>query len=226
MSRILIIDDESALLRALADSFRFESYEVLTAEDGETGYRLIKDHKPELLILDLMLPRMSGYDLCRKLRAEGVEIPILMLTARGEEVDRVIGLDLGADDYVTKPFSIRELSARVRALLRRARPLHNLPDELRFANVEVDFRSYQASKGGQTLDLTRKEYQLLRLLVSRAPEAVTRDELLDEVWGQENYPTTRTVDTHVANLRVKLEGDPHHPCHLVTVHGVGYRWDP
>ncbi|MEK7409248.1 MAG: response regulator transcription factor [Acidobacteriota bacterium] len=226
MNCILIIEDEPALLRALADNFVFESYEVVTAEDGETGYRLVKERRPDLLILDLMLPRMSGYDVCRKLRAEGVEIPILMLTARGEEADRVVGLDLGADDYVTKPFSVRELNARVRALLRRAKPLRSLPDELRFGEVTVDFRSYEARKGGRALDLTRKEFQLLRLLVSRAPEVVTRDELLDEVWGLENYPTTRTVDTHVANLRVKLEGDPRHPTHLVTVHGVGYRWVP
>jgi len=226
MSRILIIEDEPALLRALADSFRFESYEVLTAQDGEMGLRLVKDKKPDLLILDLMLPRMSGYDVCRRLRAEGVEIPILMLTARGEEADRVVGLDLGADDYVTKPFSVRELGARVRALLRRAKPLRTLPDRLRFGDVTVDFRSYVARKGERVLDLTRKEFQLLRLLVARAPDVITRDELLDEIWGQDCYPTTRTVDTHIANLRVKLEDDARQPRHLVTVHGVGYRWSP
>jgi len=226
MSRILIIEDEPALLRALADSFSFESYEVLTAQDGEMGLRLVKDKKPDLLILDLMLPRMSGYDVCRRLRAEGVEIPILMLTARGEEADRVVGLDLGADDYVTKPFSVRELGARVRALLRRAKSLHTLPDKLRFGYVTVDFRSYVASKGERVLDLTRKEFQLLRLLVARAPDVITRDELLDEIWGQDCYPTTRTVDTHIANLRVKLEDDAQQPRHIVTVHGVGYRWSP
>ncbi len=226
MSRILIIEDETALLRALADSFRFESYEVLTAEDGETGLRMAREKKPDLLILDLMLPRMSGYEVCRKLRAEGVEVPILMLTARGEEADRVVGLDLGADDYVTKPFSVRELGARVRALLRRAGRLHTLPDCQRFGDVTVDFRSYVARKGERVLDLTRKEFQLLRILVSRAPDAVTRDELLDEVWGQDCYPTTRTVDTHVANLRVKLGETAQEPRHLVTVHGVGYRWSP
>jgi DNA-binding response OmpR family regulator len=147
-----------------------------------------------------------------------------MLTARGEEADRVVGLDLGADDYVTKPFSIRELSARVRALLRRPAPLRTLPDELRLDNIRINFRSYEASINGRSLDLTRKEYQLLRLLVSRGGEAVTRDELLNEVWGQETYVTTRTVDTHVSNLRAKLEQDSHHPRRLITVHGVGYRW--
>jgi DNA-binding response OmpR family regulator len=224
MTRILIIEDELPLQRALADNFSFESYEVLTAADGDTGYRLAKEKNPDLVILDLMLPRMSGYDVCRKLRAEGVSTPILMLTARGEEADRVVGLDLGADDYVTKPFSIRELSARVRALLRRPAPLRTLPDELRLDNIRINFRSYEASINGRSLDLTRKEYQLLRLLVSRGGEAVTRDELLNEVWGQETYVTTRTVDTHVSNLRAKLEQDPHHPRRLITVHGVGYRW--
>ncbi len=224
MTRILIIEDETALLRALADSFRFESYEVLTAQDGETGLRLVKEKSPDLLILDLMLPRMSGYEVCRRLRAEGVEIPIVMLTARGEEADRVVGLDLGADDYVTKPFSVLELGARVRALLRRAKRLHVLPDKLLFGDVDIDFRAYTAKKGEKILELTRKEFQLLRILVARAPDVVTRDELLDEIWGQDCYPTTRTVDTHIANLRVKLGDDAQEPRHLVTVHGVGYRW--
>ena len=224
MSRILIIEDELPLQRALADNFTFESHEVITASDGQSGYRLAKEEKPDLVILDLMLPRLSGYDVCRRLRAEGISTPILMLTARGEEADRVVGLDLGADDYVTKPFSVRELSARVRALLRRPALLRTLPDDLRLDGIEIDFRAYEATKDGRPLDLTRKEYQLLRLLVSRAGEAVTRDELLNEVWGQETYVTARTVDTHVANLRAKLEREPHHPRWLITVHGVGYRW--
>ena len=224
MSRILIIEDELPLQRALADNFRFESYEVITAADGETGYRLATEGQPDLVILDLMLPRLSGYDVCRKLRAEGLSTPILMLTARGEEADRVVGLDLGADDYVTKPFSVRELSARVRALLRRPAPLKTLPNVVRLDGIEIDFRSYEGTKDGRPLELTRKEVQLLRLLVSRAGEAVTRDELLNEVWGEETYVTARTVDTHVFHLRAKLERDPRHPRRLVTVHGVGYRW--
>jgi DNA-binding response OmpR family regulator len=224
MSRILIIEDELPLQRALADNFAFESYEVLTAADGQTGYRLATEQNPDVVILDLMLPRMSGYDLCRKLRAEGITTPVLMLTARGEEDDRIVGLDLGADDYVTKPFSVRELSARVRALLRRGKPLRTMPDVLCLDGIEVDFRSYEARRDGCPLDLTRKEFHLLRLLVSRSGEAVTRDELLNEVWGQETYVTTRTVDTHVANLRSKLERDPRRPQRLITVHGVGYRW--
>ncbi len=224
MSRILIVEDEPALLRALADGFSFESYEVFTAADGENGYRLAREKNPDLLILDIMLPRMSGYDVCRKLREERSGVLILMLTARGEEADRIVGLDLGADDYVTKPFSVRELSARVRALLRRAGSLQSAPDELRFDDVFIDFQRYEATRGGQPLDITRKEFHLLRLLASRAGEAVSREKLLEEVWGMESYPTTRTVDTHVFNLRAKLERDPRAPIHLITVHGIGYRW--
>ena len=224
MSVILVIEDDPSILRGLADNLRFESYEVLTAADGEIGCRMIREHKPDLIILDLMLPKMSGYELCRKARGEGVTTPILMLTARGEEADRVLGLDLGADDYVTKPFSVRELLARVRALLRRAQPPNAPPDELRFEDVEVDFRSYEARKGGQPLEMTRKEFQLLRALAARAGEVVTRDELLNEVWGYENYPSTRTVDNHIASLRTKLETNPADPRHLKTVHGVGYKF--
>jgi DNA-binding response OmpR family regulator len=223
MSRIVIIEDDPAILRGLADNLKFESYEVHTASDGEAGYVLIKEKKPDLIILDLMLPKLSGYEVCRKARDEGITTPIMMLTARGEEGDRVLGLDLGADDYVTKPFSVRELMARVRALLRRANPSNASPDELRFDDVVIDFRSYEARKGDQTLEMTRKEFGVLRLLASRPGEVVTRDELLNEVWGLENYPTTRTVDNHIATLRAKLENNPSEPRHLLTVHGVGYK---
>ena len=223
MSRVLVVEDDPAILRGLADNLRFESYEVLTATDGETGYRLAREQRPDVVVLDLMLPRMSGYEVCRKLRAEGVQTPILMLTARGEEADRILGLDLGADDYITKPFSIRELLARIRAVLRRAHPLKAMPDELRFADVAIDFRKYEAKKGERVLDLTRKEFGILRFLAARAGDVVTRDDLLNEVWGYESSPTTRTVDTHVASLRAKLCDDPAQP-RLQTVHGVGYKW--
>jgi DNA-binding response OmpR family regulator len=224
MSRILVVEDDPAILRGLADNLKFESYEVLTAGDGEAAYRLLREAKPDLLILDLMLPRMSGYELCRKARSEGITTPILMLTARGEEADRVLGLDLGADDYVTKPFSVRELLARVRAILRRgAGPPKPMPDDLRFSDVVVDFRRYEARKGKKTLEMTRKEFGLLRLLAARAGEVVSRQELLNEVWGYENYPSTRTVDNHIASLRSKIEEDPAQPRRLLTVHGVGYK---
>jgi DNA-binding response OmpR family regulator len=179
---------------------------------------------PNLIVLDLMLPRMSGLELCRKLRSEGVQIPILMLTAKSEESDRVLGLDLGADDYVTKPFSLRELLARIRALLRRAQPDQPLPAELHFGNVEIDFLRFETRRNGKPLEMTRKEYAVLRLLAARAGRAVTRDELLNEVWGYEAYPVSRTVDNHVAGLRAKLERDPANPQYIKTVHGIGYKF--
>ena len=158
MSRILVVEDDPAILRGLTDNLKFESYEVLAATDGETGYRLIHERKPDLIVLDLMLPKLSGYELCRKVRSEGIATPIVMLTARGQEADRVLGLDLGADDYVSKPFSVRELLARIRAILRRTQPPRALPDELRFDDVVVDFRRYEANKAGNSLEMTRKEF--------------------------------------------------------------------
>jgi DNA-binding response OmpR family regulator len=227
---ILAIEDDPAILRGLSDNLRFEGYAVLTATDGETGYQLLRERKPDLIVLDLMLPRMSGYELCRKLRGEGVTTPILMLTARSEEPDRVLGLDLGADDYVTKPFSVRELMARIRALLRRSQPVadgaRSLPDQLHFGGVEIDFPRYEARRDGKIVEMTRKEFAIVRLLASRAGEVISRDELLNEVWGIESYPSSRTVDNHVAGVRAKLERDPSQPEHIKTVHGVGYKFVP
>ena len=233
MITILTVEDDPAILRGLSDNLRFEGYEVVTATDGETAYRMQRERKPDLIVLDLMLPRMSGLELCRKLRGEGIQTPILMLTARSEEPDRVLGLDLGADDYVTKPFSVRELMARVRALLRRSQSGEEgvvdgagLPDGLRFSDAEVDFRSYEARVGGKPVEMTRKEFAVLRYLASRAGEVVTRDDLLNQVWGFETYPSSRTVDNHVAGLRAKLERDASQPEHIKTVHGVGYKFVP
>jgi DNA-binding response OmpR family regulator len=230
MTTVLAIEDDPAILRGLADNLRFEGYDVITATDGETGYRLQQERKPDLILLDLMLPRMSGFEFCRKLRGEGIQTPVLMLTARSEEPDRVLGLDLGADDYVTKPFSVRELMARVRALLRRSQPSSDgipaLPDELRFGDTEIDFRSYEARRSGTPVEMTRKEFAILRFLASRAGDVVTRDDLLNEVWGYESYPSSRTVDNHVAGLRAKLERDASQPEHIKTVHGVGYKFIP
>ena len=227
MSRVLVIEDEAAILRGLADNLRLESYDVLTAADGETGYELLRSQKPDLVILDLMLPRMSGYDVCRKARANGMEMPILMLTARGQEMDRVAGLDLGADDYVTKPFSLAELLARVRALLRRSNANPGAGESiasLAFEDIEIDFAKYEARRAGRALEMTRKEFQVLRYMASRPGQVVTREELLEAVWGYEKYPTTRTVDNHILSLRAKLEREPGKPGHLLTVHGVGYKW--
>jgi len=223
MSLVLVVEDDPAILQGLQESLRLERYDVVSASDGEAGYRFAKERKPDLVILDLMLPKMGGFEICRKLRAEKFTAPILMLTARGDEADRVLGLDLGADDYVTKPFSVRELLARVRALLRRGEKLDALPDELRFDDVVVDFRRCEAHKGGTTVELTRKEFGVLRLLAAKAGEVVTRDDLLNGVWGYESYPNTRTVDVHIASLRSKFEAAASEPRRLITVHGIGYK---
>ncbi len=223
MSRIIVIEDDRAIIRGLKDNLEYESYEVYTATDGEQGYRLIQEQDPDLIILDLMMPRMSGYELCQKVRSEGITTPILMLTARSEEADRVRGLDIGADDYVTKPFSVPELLARIRAILRRTQSSTTLKENLHYDDVSVDFKRFEASKAGQILKLSRKEFGVLQLLATRMGNVVTRNELLDEVWGHDSFPTTRTVDNHIASLRAKLEDDPSEPRHLITVHGVGYK---
>jgi DNA-binding response OmpR family regulator len=225
MTQVLVIEDDQAILRGLKDNLEFESYQVITAQEGTAGCSLARSEEPDLIILDLMLPGMNGYEICQKLRSEGRTTPILMLTARVEEVDRVRGLDLGADDYVTKPFSIPELLARVRAILRRASS-QNEParsQRLEFDDVLIDFGRFEAKKADQEIKLSRKEFGVLHLLAERKGEVVSRDELLDQVWGYNNYPTTRTVDNHVAMLRSKLESNPSEPRHLLTVHGVGYR---
>jgi DNA-binding response OmpR family regulator len=200
---------------------------VWTAADGEAAYRLISEKKPDLVVLDLMLPKLSGYELCRRIRSEGMTTLILMLTARSDEADRVVGLDMGADDYLTKPFSIRELLARVRALLRRTQSIPRTQvDQLVAGDVTVDFRRYEARKAGKPFDMTRREFQILQVLASRPGEVVTRDELLNQVWGLDASPTTRTIDNHIAGLRAKLEPDPEMPRHILTLRGVGYKWSP
>lgn len=223
MTRILVVEDDAAILRGLKDNLEAEAHQVITATDGESGYHMIRTEAPDLVILDLMLPKLSGYEVCRKVREDNLTLPIMMLTARGEEADRILGLDLGADDYMAKPFSVRELLARVRALLRRATPPVVENQKLRFGDVAVDFRAYQATVRGQQVAMTRKEFGVLGLLAARCGEAVTRAELLTEVWGYRADTTTRTVDNHVASLRAKLEVEPSKPQHLMTVHGVGYR---
>jgi len=226
MTKVLVVEDDPGILRTVADNLRFEQYDVITATDGETAYALHQNEQPDLIVLDLMLPRMSGLELCRKLRTEDVQVPVLMLTARGQEADRVRGLDLGGDDYVTKPFSVPELMARVRALLRRASVSSGGPATLKFGEVEIDFGRYTAQRCGRPVVMTRKEFALLRFLASREDTVATRDEILNKVWGMDSYPITRTVDNHISSLRSKLETDPARPAHIQTVHGVGYKFVP
>jgi len=221
--KVLVVEDDAAMAIALRDGFRFEGYTVDVARDGEEALRRTAESPPDLVVLDVMLPRASGFDVCRELRSRGSRVPIIMLTARGQEIDKIQGLKLGADDYVTKPFSFLELAARVEAVLRRARS-PSPPETAVFGNVTVDFHRGEASRGGAPLDLSARELALLGYLIARRGEVVSREQLLRAVWGYESLPLTRTVDVHVAKLRRKIEPDPVKPTFIVTVHGTGYRF--
>ncbi|HEY6554979.1 MAG TPA: response regulator transcription factor [Vicinamibacteria bacterium] len=226
-SKILIVEDEPDMILGLKDNFEFEGYEVITAADGTAGLERARANKPDLVILDIMLPKLSGLEVCKTLRGEGFENPIIMLTARGQEIDKVVGLELGADDYVTKPFSIRELLARVRAILRRTEGKKKRLERYRFADIDLDFEVYRAKKGEEPLDLSPREFELLRYLIERRGETVSRDRLLEDVWGYESYPSTRTVDTHIAKLRAKIGDSGSEPRYILTIHGSGYKFvDP
>ena len=223
-SKILIVEDEPAMVAGLRDNFEYEGYEVISAEDGATGLeRALKD-SPDLVVLDVMMPRMSGLDVCKQLKAQRPAVPIIMLTARGQEIDKVVGLELGADDYVTKPFSVRELMARVKAVLRRSSTTMPAQEIYRFSDVEVNVRSNEVRRNGELIDLSSKEFALLAYFIAHPVETLSRDRLLDAVWGYENYPNTRTVDTHIVHLRQKLEPNPEEPRFILTVHGSGYKF--
>ncbi|HEX2062191.1 MAG TPA: response regulator transcription factor [Thermoanaerobaculia bacterium] len=225
MTRILIVEDDPAMSVALRDGFEFENYAVEMAADGEEGLRLATRGDHELMILDVMLPKMSGLDICKELRRNGSSTPIIMLTARGQEIDKIVGLKLGADDYVTKPFSFMELLARVEAVLRRVQRT-TAGDEYGFGEISLDFRTYQATKSGIPLELTPREFRILRYFIDHADEVVSREALLNHVWGYDSSAFTRTVDTHMARLRQKIESTPSEPRHLLTVHRVGYKFVP
>ncbi len=224
MSKILIVEDEPDMVTGLRDTFEFEGYEVIVARDGEEGLKKALEEKPDLIVLDLMLPKMSGLDVCRNLRRNSFEAPILMLTARGQELDKVLGLEVGADDYITKPFGLNELLARVRAHLRRATHEVATIEHYSFGDVAVDFQKFKASKNNQPIELSPREFELLKFLVNHRRETVTREQLLDAVWGYDAMMYTRTVDNHIAKLRQKIEADPENPAFILTVHRVGYRF--
>jgi DNA-binding response OmpR family regulator len=224
MAKILIVEDEPNMVAGLRDNFEYEGHQVITAGDGVAGLERAIAESPDLVILDVMMPRMSGLDVCKQLKSKRPSIPIIMLTARGQEVDKVVGLELGADDYVTKPFSIRELLARVKAVLRRARTVPKTDDKYAFGEVEVNLRSCQVSRKGHTLDFSSKEFELLKYFLIHPGETLSRDRLLEDVWGYDRFPTTRTVDAHIVRLRQKVEPKPEEPRFILTVHGTGYKF--
>ena len=226
MSRILIIEDETPMRTALADVLEGEGYRPLTAADGEVGLRKAVDEKPDLILLDIMMPKLDGFAVCAELRRLGNVVPVLMLTAKGQIEDRVSGLDVGADDYLVKPFSTEELLARVRALLRRAERHGKSVTKLKLGDVEIDLARQTAGRGRKRIHLTAKEFSILRLLAEATGEPVSREKFLDVVWGYASFPTTRTVDNHIASLRSKVEKNADVPRWIKTVHGVGYRLEP
>lgn len=223
--KILIIEDEEDLVKGLKINLLDEGYEVDYALNGKTGLEKALKEKHDLILLDIMLPGINGLEICKELRRENIDIPILMLTAKGEEIDKVIGLEMGADDYISKPFSIRELLARVKAHLRREnRGNDNLPEVVQLESSKIDFGHFKIIRGNNETDLTSLEVDVLRYLIGQNGRVVSRDDLLDKIWGYEKFPTTRTIDNHILKLRKKVEDDPNHPKHILTVYGGGYRF--
>jgi DNA-binding response OmpR family regulator len=222
---VLVVEDEPGISMALRDELEFEGFRVLTADDGTAGLRALVEEKPDLVLLDLMLPGKNGFEICREARKAGVQTPIIMLTARTEGPDKVRGLDLGADDYVTKPFQLAELVARIRAVLRRYEKDANAeePRAYKVGKLRVDLRKREVLRDGEPVELTRKEFQLLELMLARPGEVITRDDFLNSIWGEDVYVTHRTVDTHMATLRKKIEDDPNRPEYVLSVRGVGYK---
>lgn len=222
---ILIVEDDAGIQMILRDALTSQGYQVTTADDGRKGLELAKELKPVLIILDVMLPLMGGFEVCKNIRKEGIVSPIMMLTVKDEELDKVLGLELGADDYVTKPFSLKELTARVKALLRRVEDYQEEMSVFRFGNVELDFHKYESRKAGQDLGLSPLELKILKLMIARKGKVITRDEFLDAIWGVDNLTVShRTVDSHIAHIRKKIEEDPSDPKHILSVHSIGYKF--
>ena len=222
---ILIVEDDAGIRVVVEDTLTSQGYHVKTADNGKKGLELAEELKPDLIILDVMLPLMDGFEVCKRLRKEGITSPVMMLTVKDEEVDKVLGLELGADDYVTKPFSLKELSARVKALLRRVEDYQDEMSVYRFGNVELDFHKFESRKEGQDLGLTPLELKILKLMITSKGKVITRDEFLDQVWGVENLNVShRTVDSHIAHIRKKIEDDPSNPQHILSVHSIGYKF--
>jgi two-component system alkaline phosphatase synthesis response regulator PhoP len=221
---ILVVEDDSSILQGIRSNLTFEGYGILTARDGEKGWEIYQKKSPDLVILDIMLPKINGFELCKMIKRMNENQAILFLSAKGEEVDKIMGLDLGADDYMVKPFSIRELVARVRAILRRSTEEDEELTACKFDDVSIDFTGRVVHKGGETLDLTALEFNLLAYLINNAGRALPRDELLNKVWGYDYFGTARTIDNFITKLRGKLEEDPQNPKRIVSLRGLGYKF--
>jgi DNA-binding response OmpR family regulator len=227
MAKILVVEDELEMQKGLRDNLKFEGYDVDVADDGEKGLKKILEGKHDLVLLDVMLPEMSGFDVCKNAREEGIRTPIIMLTAKGEEIDKVLGLELGADDYITKPFSLRELLARIKAVLRRKEGAASLNEnKIAIGLLQIDFGIYNASRRGKPIDMTPKEFEILKYLWKNKNQVVSRDALLTNVWGYDESISSRTVDNFILKLRQKIEPSPSKPRHIVTIHGIGYKLIP
>lgn len=228
MAKILIVEDDPKMQGGLKDNLEIEGYEVFTAGDGKTGLQKAMEGSFNLILLDVMMPQMSGFDVLRKLRGQGIGVPVIMLTAKGEEIDKVLGLELGADDYITKPFGLRELLARVKAVLRRQESVReSVPSSnVSMGKLEIDFSAYTAMRANKPVEMTPKEFEILKFLWQRPNQSVSRDQLLTNVWGYDDSITTRTVDNFISRLRHKMESDPANPRHILTIHGVGYKYIP
>jgi DNA-binding response OmpR family regulator len=224
MTKILLVEDEPKMQQVIKDNLELEGYEVDISGDGKTGLQKILDNSYALVLLDIMLPQMSGFDVCKKAREKGVSTPVIFLTAKGEEIDKVLGLELGADDYITKPFGLRELLARTKAVLRRAEgSTGGSPERMTLGEVEIDFKTYTASRAGTNLQMTPKEFELMKFLWQHRNQSVSRDQLLTNVWGYDETLSTRTVDNFILKLRQKIEDDPARPKRIITIHGLGYK---
>ena len=226
MARILIVEDEAQMRQGLKDNLEFEGYEVDVAEDGEQGLQQVEKNEYNLILLDVMLPKLSGFDVCKELRSKGFDRPIIMLTAKGEEIDKVLGLELGADDYITKPFSLRELLARVKAILRREDRGKSSGVNVTIGKIEVNFSKFEAFDGKRLINFSHREFEVLKFMWEHENQIVSRDELMEKVWGIGDMTTTRTVDNFILKLRQTIEEDPSHPKHIITVHGIGYKYVP
>ena len=225
MPKILVVDDEQNMRTGLKDNLEFEGYDVETANDGEQGLKKILENSYNLIILDVMMPKKSGFDVCKEVRKSGITTPIILLTAKGEEIDKVVGLEIGADDYVTKPFSLRELLARVKAILRRGENLtmNETEREIKIGKLEINFNGYKATSKYKDVQMSHKEFEILHYLWKHRNSTVSRDDLLTEIWGYDENPATRTVDNFILKLRQKVEVDSNHPQIILTVHGIGYK---